>query len=117
MIKNRKKQAGFIVTIELLLLATITVIGLIVGMTDVRDSVLAELGDVSEAVGALNQSYNILGVQNVAGTAATQGSVYNDAADLSTAGTVIDTESGTASTGDVVFTAATFDEDAAAITQ
>ncbi|MBV8545365.1 MAG: hypothetical protein JO093_24530 [Acidobacteria bacterium] len=78
---SRRKQAGFILTIELLLLATICVIGLIVGMTNVRDSVLAELSDVSESVGSLNQGYNVTSVANAAGTAATAGSAFSDAKD------------------------------------
>lgn len=80
-IRSRRSQAGFIVTIELLLLATILVIGLIVGMTNVRDSVLAELSDVSESIGALNQGYQISAVNNAAGTAATAGSAWTDAKD------------------------------------
>lgn len=88
---SRRKQAGFIVTIELLLLATICVIGLIVGMTNVRDSVLAELSDVSESIGALNQSYSVSAVSNVAGTAATSGSIFIDAKDFASATHPIDT--------------------------
>jgi hypothetical protein len=79
----RKSQKGFIVTVELLLLATILVIGLIVGMVSLRDSILAELSDLSESVGALNQGYNILGVNNVANTAATAGSRWTDNFDTS----------------------------------
>ena len=79
--QSRKKQAGFIVSIELLLLASITVIGLIVGMTNVRDSVLAELSDVSESIGSLNQSYEIQAVANDAGTAGTAGSMFQDLPD------------------------------------
>ncbi|MGH9421595.1 MAG: hypothetical protein ACRD3J_16580 [Thermoanaerobaculia bacterium] len=81
-IRSRKSQGGFIVTIELLLLATILVIGLIVGMTNVRDSVLAELSDVSESIGSLNQGYNVAAVINTAGTAATAGSAFSDAKDF-----------------------------------
>ena len=88
---SRRKQAGFIVTIELLLLATICVIGLIVGMTNVRDSVLAELSDVSESIGALNQSYSVSAVSNAAGTAATSGSIFNDSKDTVSLGHPIDT--------------------------
>ena len=88
---SRRKQAGFIVTIELLLLATICVIGLVVGMTNVRDSVLAELSDVSESIGALNQSYSVSAVSNAAGTAATSGSAFADAQDLASPTHPIDT--------------------------
>ncbi len=79
--KNRKSQSGFIVSIELIFLATILVIGLVVGWVDVRDSVLAELSDISEAVGSLNQSYAIDGVQNIAKTAQTAGDHWQDLQD------------------------------------
>ena len=92
--QSRKKQAGFIVSIELLLLASITVIGLIVGMTNVRDAVLAELSDVSESIGALNQSYQITAVANAAGTAATAGSAFTDAPDLASGAHPIDDQLG-----------------------
>jgi hypothetical protein len=102
---SRRKQAGFIVTIELLLLATICVIGLIVGMTNVRDSVLAELSDVSESVGALNQGYNVASVANVAGTAATAGSAFSDAKDTNG---LLPIDSGVGnSTSELTFVAAT----------
>lgn len=101
---RRRSQAGFIVTIELLLLATILVIGLIVGMTNVRDSVLAELSDVSESIGALNQGYQITAVANAAGTAATAGSAWADAPDTNGL-KPIDTGSGN-STSELVFTPA-----------
>ncbi len=98
MIRKVKSQAGFLITIELLFLATILVLGLIVGMVSLRDSVLAELADLSESVGNLNQGYTIFGVQNVAGTAATSGSSYEDTYDNTSAGGQIDNN--TASTGD-----------------
>jgi hypothetical protein len=88
--QSRKKQAGFIVSIELLLLASITVIGLIVGMTNVRDSVLAELSDVSESIGALDQAYAISAVSNNAGTAATAGSRFTDLPDTTINGNIDD---------------------------
>ncbi|HEX7681546.1 MAG TPA: hypothetical protein VF713_25695 [Thermoanaerobaculia bacterium] len=102
---SRRKQAGFIVTIELLLLATICVIGLIVGMTNVRDSVLAELSDVSESIGALNQSYSVTAVSNAAGTAATAGSIFTDGKDTASLGHAIDTGLGD-SVNEVTFTPA-----------
>ncbi len=80
-IRNRRSQSGFIVTIELLLLATILVIGLIVGMTSVRDAVLTELADVSNSIGSLNQGFTVSAVSNAAGTAATAGSAFADAPD------------------------------------
>lgn len=50
-------EAGFVVSTELVLVATVAVIGMIVGMTSVRDNVVQELGDVSAAVSDVNQSY------------------------------------------------------------
>lgn len=50
-------EAGFIVSAELVLVATILVIGLIVGLSEVQHAVVAELNDVAEAIGSLNQSY------------------------------------------------------------
>jgi len=79
--KLLKKQKGFIVTIELLLISTILVIGLIVGWVMVRDATLAEMSDMSEAIGALDQSYAIAGASNSSNTANTAGSLWQDAID------------------------------------
>lgn len=51
-------EAGFIISAELVLIFTLMFCGVAVGMTVVRDSVVQELGDVAEAIGALNQSYS-----------------------------------------------------------
>jgi hypothetical protein len=98
--KRNKNQAGFIVTIELLLIAAILVIGLIVGMTNMRDATLAELSDLSESIGSLNQSYTIDGVSNIALTAATAGSEWIDTQD-----TAVDTAANNAvgAAHDVIF--------------
>ncbi len=50
-------EAGFIVSAELILIATILVIGLVVGLSEVQHAVVGELNDVGEAIGNLNQSY------------------------------------------------------------
>ncbi len=73
-------EAGFIVSIELILIATIMVIGLITGFTAVRDAVVAELSDVGGAIQDLNQSYSFNGVTGHSGF--TQGSSYLDARDF-----------------------------------
>ncbi len=52
-------DAGFVISAELILVATIVVIGLIVGLAAYRDSIVQELGDTAAAVGALNQSYSV----------------------------------------------------------
>ena len=54
-------EAGFIVSAELVLIATIVVIGLIVGLSQVQHAVVEELNDVAHAIGSLNQSYKYTG--------------------------------------------------------
>ncbi|MCO6457785.1 MAG: hypothetical protein J5I93_20970 [Pirellulaceae bacterium] len=51
-------DAGFVVSTELALVATILVIGLIVGLTSIRDQVVQELADIAGMVSQLNQSYS-----------------------------------------------------------
>jgi Flp pilus assembly pilin Flp len=48
---------GFIISTELVLVATILVIGMITGVTTIRDAVVQEMGDVAAGIGKLNQSY------------------------------------------------------------
>ena len=51
-------ETGFIVSAELVLIFTLAFCGVAVGMSVVRDALVQELGDVAEAIGALNQSYS-----------------------------------------------------------
>lgn len=50
-------DSGFIVSAELVLIATILVLGMIVGFSQVQHAVATELNDLAHALGALNQSY------------------------------------------------------------
>ena len=50
-------ESGFIVSAELILIATLLVIGLIVGLSEVQHAAVSELNDVADAIGELNQSY------------------------------------------------------------
>ena len=50
---------GFILSTELIFLATITVIGVLVGLVIWRDGIVQELGDAGAAIGQFNQSYSI----------------------------------------------------------
>ena len=79
--KIRNRQGGFIVSAELALITTILVIGLIVGLVAVRDSLVAELHDIAEAIGELDQSYNFAGLTDAGTAAQTQGSNFTDADD------------------------------------
>jgi len=54
-------EAGFIVSSELVLVATIAVIGLVVGLAEVASGVNEELEDVGSAVGHVNQSFIVEG--------------------------------------------------------
>jgi len=74
-------EAGFIVSSELVLIATILVIGLIVGLTMVRNSVVQELGDVAQAIGAISQDYSYSGTSKT-NAASTAGSQNADAVDF-----------------------------------
>ena len=56
-------EAGFIISAELCLVATIVVIGLIVGLVTLRNQVVQELIAVGEAIGSINTSYAFCGLQ------------------------------------------------------
>lgn len=74
-----KDEAGFVVSAELVLIATITVIGLVVGLTEVASAVNQELEDVGAAIGSLNQSYYYSGFSGCKGRAF--GSSFKDHVD------------------------------------
>ena len=79
-------EAGFIVSAELVLVATLLVIGLIVGLSEVQHAVVSELNDVADAIGELNQCYSFSGFHKNKsfghGTAAvTYGSDFEDQRD------------------------------------
>lgn len=79
-------EAGFIISAELILVATLLVIGLIVGLSEIQHAVVSELNDVGDAIGKLNQSYFFSGFskakQNGGGVSAyTRGSAFSDQVD------------------------------------
>jgi Flp pilus assembly pilin Flp len=53
-----RDEAGFVVSTELVLIATILVIGMITGLVTVRDAVVTELADVADAISEVDQSYS-----------------------------------------------------------
>ncbi len=63
-------EAGFVVTVEMILVATVLVIGLVAGLTVLRDAVLSELTDTAQAFGVINQSYAVNSATNVASQSA-----------------------------------------------
>lgn len=73
-------EMGFVVSAELILVATIAVLGLVVGLTEVRQAVSEELEDVASAIGSINQGFCYTGLQTEKGR--TNGSHFNDSADF-----------------------------------
>jgi len=54
-----RDERGFIQSAELVLIATLVVIGMIVGLAAFRDGTVQELADTGVAVGQLDQSYSV----------------------------------------------------------
>jgi Flp pilus assembly pilin Flp len=73
-------ERGFIVSAELVLVATLLVIGMVVGLQTIRDTVTTEMADVASAIGALNQSYTYAGTTGHASSVA--GSIFTDLTDF-----------------------------------
>lgn len=74
------EETGAIVSAEIMLVATILVLGVIVGLKSIRDSVVTELADVAQAIANVNQSYCYSGVSGHA--ANTSGGDFQDQADF-----------------------------------
>ena len=73
-------EAGFIVSAELVLVATICVIGMVVGLSEVAWGVNEELEDTGSAIGSVNQSFAYRGASGYKGIVA--GSYYGDNYDM-----------------------------------
>ncbi|MCG6154286.1 branched-chain amino acid aminotransferase [Rubinisphaera margarita] len=69
-------EAGFIISAELVLVATICVLGMVVGLSEVAFNVNQELEDVGAAFGSINQNFAYNGTAGHKGSIA--GSTYND---------------------------------------
>jgi hypothetical protein len=77
-------EDGFLLSTEALLIGTITVLGLIVGLAEIRNNVVQELGDFSQAVAQLSQDYAYTSVSdsNVPSGIWTYGSIFSDSTDV-----------------------------------
>ncbi len=96
-----KDERGVILSVEIVLLGTILVLGMIVGLVEVQSAVVAELGDLGDALGNLDQSYQVPGIvsfkhggscgnTSTCGIkAATSGASYRDRPDLCDCNAVI----------------------------
>jgi hypothetical protein len=76
-----KDEAGFVISAELVLVGSLVVIGLVVGLTSLRNQVVQELADVGQAIGSVNQSYAYPGIMKPC-MAWTGGSFYLDKIDF-----------------------------------
>lgn len=56
-------ENGFLVSAELMLIITLMFCMTAVGFAAIRDALVNELNDVSHAIGAVSQSYNVTGFQ------------------------------------------------------
>jgi len=78
-------EFGFVISAELVLVMTIAVLAMVVGLTAVRDAVVNELNDISHAIGAVSQTYNVTGLQKAKDTGKPHASIsgfgFNDDTD------------------------------------
>jgi Flp pilus assembly pilin Flp len=78
-------ESGVILSAEIVLVATILVLGMIVGLVELQTAVVTELNDVADAFGDLNQSYETSGFYALktggANKSRTYGARYDDATD------------------------------------
>ena len=80
MIQLWSDEAGFIISAELVLVATIAVLSMVVGLSEVANAINQELEDVASAFGAVNQSYHYNGASGHA--ACKDGGRYRDSQDF-----------------------------------
>lgn len=79
-------DGGAVVSAELVLIGTVLVIGVITGMSSLRDAVITELADVGAAIGLLDQSYSLHG--STSHSSATASTTYDDKRDFCDTGSV-----------------------------
>ena len=73
-------EAGFIVSSELVLIATMLVLGLLVGLNSLRNSITGELTDIADAIGNISQDYSYAGLTGH--SASTAGTLFDDVNDF-----------------------------------
>jgi hypothetical protein len=73
-------DAGFIVSSELILVSTLTVLAMVVGLSEVAHGINQELEDIGSAFGAINQTYAYHGTSGHKGSIA--GSGFGDQVDF-----------------------------------
>jgi Flp pilus assembly pilin Flp len=91
-----RDEAGFVVSTELVLVATIVVIGLVTGLTTIRDQLSTELADVADAISEVDQSYSF--GQITAHASSTSGTIFDDVEDFCEAAGNVTDQNGEAGT-------------------
>ena len=80
-----RDESGVIISAELALVLTIAVLAMVVGLSEVAVAVNTELNDLSNAIGALDQSYSFTGFGSTKSAAnaknAVAGSKFADSTD------------------------------------
>ena len=71
-----RDDRGALIAMEYLFVGTILVIGIVVGLTNLRDAINAELTELGNALLALSQGFTVSGTNGAGGT--TDGSGAND---------------------------------------
>jgi hypothetical protein len=56
------EEDGYILSTELVLVGSLLVVGVIGGMTTMRDSLVGEMSDLSSSVSSLDQSFSVVGI-------------------------------------------------------
>jgi Flp pilus assembly pilin Flp len=75
-----RDESGFVVSAELILIATIAVLGMVVGLSSAAHALNHELEDVSAAFGSMTQSFTVFGARGH--FANWHGSSFQDHADF-----------------------------------
>jgi hypothetical protein len=75
-----RDEAGSVISTELVVVAAISLIGILAGLTAVRDAMVSELSDISGAVQDSNQSFSYTGITG--SSTDTAGSSFFDALDI-----------------------------------
>ncbi|MEQ8789781.1 MAG: hypothetical protein RIC55_26035 [Pirellulaceae bacterium] len=75
-----RDEAGFVLSTEMTMVASVLVLGLTAGVVSVRDQLVQELADVSMAISSYNQSYSFSAVTTC--TASSAGTHFRDTNDF-----------------------------------
>ena len=79
-----QQDDAYVISTEFLLLATVAVLGLLVGLDNIRVALYHEFEDLVETFGFLDQSYDYLGITRgdpLNDGSTTEGGLFSDSAD------------------------------------